>query len=126
MGARWRSGRTDLPAQPFRPAREKRALRGQPFPGGAGGGGFLSVGSESDIAGSASSEGIVSVVSAGDTESSGGGAGVSTAGGGASVWAADLVLCAPQPASNTEPNASTAKVLSVFISLPLDFLRRLE
>src|SRR5688572_14131030 len=107
---------------------QPRDLCRQPFGGGAGsgGGGCSSVGSVSDIAGSGSSEGIVSVVSAGDAVSSGGGAGSSTAGEGVPVWAADSSLFAPQPARSTEPNASAMSVLSIFITLPLVSLHTLE
>jgi hypothetical protein len=122
------AGRTSLPAQSIRPAREQRDLCGQPFGGGDGsvGGGCSSVGNVSDIAGSDSSEGNVSVVSAGYVVSSGGGADDSTAGEGVPVSAADSSLLAPQPASSTEPNASTVSVLSMFMCFPLVSLHRHE
>src|SRR5688572_32914903 len=109
-------------------ARQPRDLCRQPFGGGAGsgGGGCSSVGSVSDIAGSGSSEGIVSVVSAGDAVSSGGGAGSSTAGEGEPVWAAGSSLFAPQPARSAEPNASTISVLIKFMSVPLVSLHPFE
>jgi hypothetical protein len=97
-----------------------------PFGGGGGsdGGGCWLGGSESDIEGSGSSGGNVSVESAGVAVSSGSGTGASTAGAGP-VSAAGSFWLAPQPARITEPKASTESVLSVFIFMA-PFLRPTE